>query len=343
LKPGLAGALCNAGRDVWIVDLRSSCGLPTGARPWCFEDMAFDDLPLAVDHICRVTGCEQLDALAHCMGAAMLTMALLADRTPRESDAGWALRELLRGRWQIGLDAEGRDRPQGTATTQRAAPGRLRRLVLSQVGPLVVMTPANRARAQLARYVKQFFPVARYEFSPADPGSLLEQAIDRVLATLPYPADEFRAENPLWPPGATAPWSRTRRRIDILYGRVFKLNNLSRATLERLDDFFGPMNVDTLTQAIHFARSRSITDAQGRNMYATLPQLARWLDFPMLSIHGEENGLADPATAQLLRAALDPSRFEARTYRGFGHQDCLIGRDCARIFGDVVGFLGEQT
>lgn len=169
---------------------------------------------------------------------------------------------------------------------------------------------------------------------------MADKLLDRLLVTLPYSREEFRAENPARP-WARAPWVRTRHRIDALYGQAFKLANLSDSTLDYLDDFFGPMSVKTVTQVIHFARTRAITDRQGNHRFATPDRLREWRRYEILSIHGEDNGLVDISTAYLLKAALDPRCYEARCFCGFGHQDILIGKNAGPILAEIVKFLGK--
>ena len=224
LRPGLGGQLVQEGRDVWVLDLRSSAGMPPAQarHPWSFEEIGREDIPLAIDHVVRMCNTKNVDVVAHCMGAVMLCMALLGDPP--------------------GRDVEG-DRYRDLRNKMR---GRIRRIVLSQVGPVLVMSPANQARALIMRYVKQFVPMGNYDFRPEGDVTLADLLLDRLLATLPYPDEEFLLENPLWPLGAATPWVRTRRRMDALYGQVFKPENVPRRTLDHLDDFFGPMNVDTV-------------------------------------------------------------------------------------------------
>ena len=79
VQDNLAETLCNAGRDVWIIDLRSSAGLDTATEGWAFEDMAEADIPDAICHILAVTGSGKIDVVAHCMGSAMFSMAVLGE------------------------------------------------------------------------------------------------------------------------------------------------------------------------------------------------------------------------------------------------------------------------
>jgi pimeloyl-ACP methyl ester carboxylesterase len=232
---------------------------------------------------------------------------------------------------------------------RRRFPSRVHRAVLSQIAPVVVMSPANVFRGYAMSYLRHFFPFGRYEFrASADPG-VFEQLFDRLLATLPYPREEFHAENRFWP-WRTLRFVGTRHRMDALYGRDFSLVDgrgracLSDRVLEHIDDLFGPLSIDTVAQAIHFARNEVITSAAGRNDYV-LPAnvLERWT-FPTLSIHGVDNGLADVATLERFRRRfreLGRPDIEVRPFPDFGHQDSLIGRRAPKVFEPVFRFLAE--
>lgn len=274
---GLAKTLCDRGRDVWILDMRSSSGMPTARGNWAFEEMASYDIPIAIEHVLQSdTQAERVDVVAHCMGSAMFGMAVLVDSEPTIGDK--KLHE------------------------------RIGRLVMSQIGPVMVLSPANVLRAYVMRYVRQFLQLEDYEFTPEGEDSLAGQLLDRVLATLPLPKDEYERENPFWPPGQFTPWVGTRHRIDALYARTFSLANLSDRVLDCIDDFFGPLSIETVSQVIHFARFKTVTDKQGVNRYVSPQRIAERLTFPMLSIHGEKNGLSDVATLALMRKTLRGAR-----------------------------------
>ncbi len=341
LEPGLMKYLTGEHRrDVWILDLRSSCGMPTATQDWAFEDMGCEDIPLAIDHVCRATGSAQVDVVAHCMGVAMLFMGLLGD-----------------GR-STGLPALGKHEPVRSKLWDRdgsvdpkdpnAAPGlsRIRRLVMSQVGPALLLTPANIARSYLMRYVKQFIVDGRYAFRTEGAPGLADQLLDRVLAALPYPGGEFEIENPLWPPGKRLPWVGPRHRLDALFGRVFNLANMRPATLDCIDDFFGPFSVETVSQVMYFARYRLITDRCGFNRFVDAKRMRERLTFPMLSLHAADNGLADAGTQDMLQGVLKPNlgpggSLESVRFAGLGHQDSLIGTRLATapVFDAIGKFL----
>ena len=342
LNPGLMRWLTGQHRrDVWVLDMRSSCGMPSAQHPWAFEDMGCEDIPVAVEQVCAATGFEQVDIVTHCMGSAMLFMGLLGKnefvrKVPTLPLLGahsqlrhklWD-RDLLNWKpehWKPG-DAGHEDRDEQPGRS------RIRRLVMSQVGPALLLTPANIARAYLMRFAQQLIGGGRYEFRTTGEPGLADQLLDRLLAAMPYPPGEFKRENPFWPPGQRRPWVGSRHRIDALFGRVFNLANMDRHTLQHIDDFFGPFSVDTVSQVMHFARYWMVTDRSGFNRFISPERLQQRLTFPMLSLHAAQNGLADAATQHLLQRVITPNLgrggsldSEPMTGAGLGHQDSLIG------------------
>ncbi|MES3015771.1 MAG: GMC oxidoreductase, partial [Pseudomonadota bacterium] len=331
VRPNLAEHLHRRGRDIWIVDLRTSAGMPTATLPWTFEEAARADIPVAIDHIWRATGGRaQLDVVAHCMGAAMLSMALLGERFAGDerlpAEPHWDKRAEL--------------------------PERLRRVVMSQVGPAVMFSPANVLRAFVMRYARHFLGLTRFQFRTGPKPGVANQLLDRLLATMPYPKAEFRLENPLafW---RRTPWTATRHRMDALYGRDFSLANVSPAFLDHIDDHFGPLSLDTVAQTIHFARFNTITDHAGYNAFVSPRQLdqnfgARRLDansrLRLLCIHGVDNGLADITTLDLMKKmftdVLGPDAIETLAVDHHGHQDCLVGKGAAEaVFKPIEAFF----
>jgi hypothetical protein len=317
LDPHAAGFFWDRGRDVWILDMRTSCGMPTARLPWTFEETALADIPKAIDYIWHERGQCPIDVFAHCMGSVMFSMAMLAP--PEEGDTYFREREAL--------------------------PQRVNRIVLSQIGPVVVFTPDNVFRAYVMSYLSAFLPLANYEFRVGPAPSLADQLIDRALASMPYPEREFGIENPRWPCART-PWVGSRHRMDALYGRDFNVENVSEV-LDAIDDLFGPLSTDTVSQAIHFARLGVITNRAGRNVFVTRENLLeRWKGHATLSIHGEENGLYDVATLarmnKLFKEDLDLD-YTPLSFPGIGHQDSLIGKRAGEVFARVEMFLHGEV
>ncbi|PTU32854.1 alpha/beta fold hydrolase [Stenotrophobium rhamnosiphilum] len=328
LKPSLASYLASDGRDVWVLDLRSSCGLPYALQPWSFEQIALADIPAAVDFVFWRTGQKPLDIVAHCMSSAMLSMALLsANQTANDV-----------------MQPCGQDNVDRFRAERMAMPSRIRKVALSQIGPVMAMSPANVFRAYILSYFQQILGSMSYAFRPKADDGLLLNLLDRLFATLPYPDDELIKENPIRP-WAKREYLGTRHRMDALYGMTFKLSNLSDETLDHLDDFFGPISFETVAQVIHFSRYQTITNRAGRNRFVSNDMLHDIWKFPTLSIHGDQNGLADLATIYRMDDALSNAgcTFEKYVVPGHGHQDCLIGVGAPKVFDKLKSFFDEGS
>lgn len=342
LSPSAAEFFCRQGREVWVVDLRTSTGLSTATYPWSMEQVGLVDIPAALLHIRNATQ-QQVDVLAHCIGCAMLSMALLTDA-----------RDVRSSRVQLGVDTWLTSEHLGILTAfngpEPANAGHpcVNRIILSQKGPVLRYTDSNVFRAFVMQSARRWLLSDGYQFRPPANPTVSDQLLDRLLSSVPYPDDDYDVENPRWPCKLT-PWTATRHRMDALYGRDFSATNLSEATLAAIDDLFGPISLDTVSQTIHFARFHSITNQSGRGEFVTRRRLReRWGQIPTLAIHGKQNGLVDASTQNLLdqhlRDAGVPFRAissDTAPYYWLGHQDVLIGKDSALVFQDIEDFLRE--
>ncbi len=67
--------------------------------------------------------------------------------------------------------------------------------------------------------------------------------------------------------------------------------------------------------------------------------------FPVLSVHGQDNGLCQAESAELTAdhyAHVAPGRYRYHVVSEHGHQDCLIGRHAAtKVFPVIIDFLRE--
>jgi cholesterol oxidase len=314
VKPNLATYLHKRGHDVWVLDMRTSSGMHrTCAFPWNFEDVGRADIPLAIEHIEARTG-KQVDVVAHCMSAAMLSIALLD--VPERGDPYFAARIAL--------------------------PERIRRVVLSQAGPAMVMSSSNVLLAYLMQYLRYYLPVVPYELRPPPNPGLADQFLDRILSTLPYPDEEWDIENPprFW---QKAPFATTRHRLDALLGRVINVRHVSPDVLDHIDDLFGRISLGTLAQVIHFARTDRVTNCMGGGAYYSARPFQKRFGMPVLSLHSEDNGVFDFATMRKLTDLFHSmfgraSRLMALAFEG-GHQDRLIGVDDGRYFRAIGDFL----
>ena len=111
----------------------------------------------------------------------------------------------------------------------------------------MVFSPANIFRAYAMRYFIDFLPDS-YSFNPKNP-TVADDLWDRALSTLPYPVEEFDVENPIWPCKRT-PWTRTRHRMDALYGRDFNVRNMEPEMLRFIDEHFGALSLKTVSSTV---------------------------------------------------------------------------------------------
>ena len=307
------------GRDIWLLDLRTSAGMSSARDPWAFEDAAWADIPVALRHIARQVEHErgipkaQVDVFAHCIGAVMLSMALLTGP---------------------GDIVNGNDQPKRYTDELNALPATLRKVVLCQKGFYVDYTDANILRAYLINFFKAGL-LGGYSFRPSPLPRQREQLFDALLSTLPYPPEAWPLENP-WL--RRTPWSATRRRMDALYERTFNIERMPQPVLERIDDFFGPLNLETVSQVIHIARHRQVALKNGRAV--SLDRIVLWPRAGTLILSATDNGLVSPQTGRRMAEQFEKEgiahRFE---HIPGGHQDILIGRGAERLWQTVEAFL----
>ncbi|MEY4764077.1 MAG: hypothetical protein RI907_750, partial [Pseudomonadota bacterium] len=338
IQPNVAQRFAQSGREVWVIDLRSSTAQPTAQYPWAIEQVALVDIPAALLHIRQVTG-GPVDVLAHCIGCTMLSMALLADS---------AL--VTKQKRQLAVDMELSDEQLGTLDAFNGLPEAphpcVRRVIMSQKGPFLRYTDDNIFRAFLLQMVRKRVLLDSFQFRPPDRPGVLNQLIDSLLASVPYPDEDYDVDNPGWP-FARASWVATRHRMDALYGRDFNAANLRPGTLEAIDDLFGPMHLDTVAQIIHFARQQVVTSQRGRALFVTQGRLkARWFRLPTMFVHGAQNGLIDQGTQLLNEAEFQAAGVPVHApsvrswpYSELGHQDLLIGRHVEAVCKDMLDFL----
>lgn len=339
LPTSAAAYFCERDRDVWVVDLRTSSALPSSTYPWAMEQVGLIDIPAALLHIRGVTN-QQLDVLAHCIGCVMLSMALLTDASEVRSSKIELGPDTWLTKFQLGQlkafnnQIVGQEHPV------------IRKLILSQKGPVMRYTDDNIFRAFVLQSARRWLMRDGYQFQPSDDPGVAEQLLDRLLSSLPYPDADYDVENPFCA-FARVPWTATRHRMDALYGRAFDAANMSPQTLEAINDIFGPINLETVSQTIHFARFSAITNQAGRGEFVTQNRLReRWGSIETYAIHGANNGLVDVLTQTLLTEHFKSAgvRFSGSDprfapYASLGHQDVLMGTGARAVFDDLQVFL----
>ena len=343
----LAQYLVAQGREAWVLDLRTSIGNepddPDQPRggPWPFDAVAHEDITQAVEGVAAATG-GRVDVVAHCIGAAMFCVAALD--VPR-----------LHG--HIGA------------------------VVLSQVSPLLRMSPANRLRGFLASYLEQFIGAeeldVRHDYRrvrgadgqivwarDAGRGNTM-RLVDMLLTSFPYDDAELNREKAVVKRTGIDMRS-VRRRSDAIWGHLMEFDNVADETWAHLDAINGWVKLRSLAQTIHYARHGLLTDAAGHNRALRQERLQSNFGFPVLLLHGQRNRVFDwrgsHAAFRLLAPLRGSDPDQAPQPRGellhwggdgsvqllvakaYGHQDCIVGQAAHQdLFPQLLAFLDAQA
>jgi hypothetical protein len=329
----LVSYLRRRGRDVWVLDLRTSSANEHSGQPrpgpFTFEETARLDIPPAIDRILAVTGSSKVDVVAHCIGSAMFCLAVLQHPTLHRS---------------IG------------------------HAVLSQVGLRPQMAPFNRARGYLASMVEPYLEIDEFDVRAETGSGFGLGLLDAFLATFPYSDDDFEAARAAAllqrEEGVRGDFRLVRHRADALIGQMVQLENLADDTLLALDAIVGWVKTRTLAQTIHLSRQGVLTDADGDNDAVSSERISQRFGFPVLHLHGRRNEVFEwegslESHALLKRVfgeplgencAVDgdvhlgvdtPRQFVALA--GYGHQDPFIGKNVQfDVFPYIDGFLRQS-
>lgn len=315
VKESLVGYLTRQGFVTWVVDLRTSIALCSSGQEWAFEQVAREDVAGAIAQVHAASDGQPVNVVAHCIGAAMFCMAALDGAVPRE---------------------------------------KVRSVVLSQLGPLVELTPINLFRGHIAGYLKQLLRMRELDVTARRTAFM--EVVDRLLSTYPYREDEWHHHQP-W-----AFWKAVRHevycnRASAIYNPLFEHDNVNERTLDALGDLIGHVNLRTYIQTLYFATQKRITDVLGRNQFVTQDNIAAHLRFPICFLHGEKNQLFLPGTSiksfDLVADVLGGERhrsvagdaqagYQLELIPGYGHQDCVIGERAHRdVFPRIGAFLSR--
>ena len=131
------------------------------------------------------------------------------------------------------------------------------------------------------------------------------------------------------------------RRIAFMYAPLYKHANLNAATHEAMNDLFGVANIKSFEHLALIGRACVLVGADGSDRY--MPHLER-LNLPITFLHGADNACFDPAstkaTYDLLCGRFGPENYQRHVIAGYGHIDCIFGKDAARdVFPLIITHL----
>jgi cholesterol oxidase len=309
----MAAAFVDAGYTVWVLDHRLSNRLPYCNNDHCMDDVAQLDIPAAVRHVYAVAGAP-VAVFAHCVGGGAFAMATLK---------GWLM----------------------DPVSQRSMVGSA---IIHAVHPWVVPSPSNQLSGSLSILYKDLLP-ERMSIDPVPPalqGGALDQVLDRLGASLPWPASDsdLHRRDQFDPLGGTA----TCNRMTLFYGREWVHANLNPATHRELASLVGPASLEVFRQLFFIVNRQRLTDRDGASVYMTAPQFQAHWTFPILFAHGSANAVFDPRSA--VRSwgrlqQLQPDRV-VRLFKaeGYGHMDFLFGQNAHRdVYPHLCKFLHDPA
>ncbi len=141
----------------------------------------------------------------------------------------------------------------------------------------------------------------------------------------------------------TDKWSKNpvERRIQMMYGEVYKQEQLNEATRRAIPEMFGVANLTTFNQIAMLVRKGKILNNKGKDVY--LPHLER-LALPVTFVHGAENNLFLPEgtlkTLKTLAAHNDAKHYAHIMFPNYAHMDLFVGKDAAKdIYPTIVAEL----
>jgi hypothetical protein len=133
-------------------------------------------------------------------------------------------------------------------------------------------------------------------------------------------------------------------RISFLYALLYDHANLSPLLHDNLHELFGLCSVETFQHLALMARVGHVVAANGAENY--LPHLGR-MKLPIAFIHGGDNQCFLPDSTQttydLLCGANGAGLYTRQIIEGYGHIDCIFGKDApSDVFPHILAHL-EQT
>jgi len=120
-------------------------------------------------------------------------------------------------------------------------------------------------------------------------------------------------------------------RITFMYAPLYRHEQLNEATHEALHEMFGVANMRAFEGLGLMTRKGHIVAADGAEVY--VPHLSR-MAVPILFIHGEQNECFLPESTEitynLLREKNGSSLYTRSVIPGYGHIDCIFGKNAVR-------------
>jgi cholesterol oxidase len=137
--------------------------------------------------------------------------------------------------------------------------------------------------------------------------------------------------------------SATCHRITFMYAPLYQHPQLNDATHGALHEMFGVANMQSFIHLERLTNKGELVNFNGEQAY--MPHLDR-LALPLCFIHGAKNECFLPESTELTVEALrrvNGDRYERHVIDGYGHIDCIYGKDAARDVFPVMSDFLDRT
>lgn len=204
----------------------------------------------------------------------------------------------------------------------------VRSIVCSQIANDVVAVPATQVKSKLhiPNVLEKlgFQSLTAYSDTHSD---WKDRLFDDALKLYPLEYKEH-CNNPVC------------HRITFLYSLLYEHAQLNEATHDALHEMFGTANMHSLEHLSLLVRAKHLVNAKGEEVY--MGHLDR-LKLPICFIHGAENQCFLPVSTELtynsLREANGKDLYSRHVIPGYGHIDCIYGKDAVK---DVYPYMLEH-
>lgn len=123
----------------------------------------------------------------------------------------------------------------------------------------------------------------------------------------------------------------TCHRMTFMFGPLFEHDQMNKATHDIEVEMFQNANMRTYEHLTLMIRKHILVNAEGEDIY--MDNLNR-LNIPIAFIHGEKNQLFDPKSTKTtydeLCAVNGKDNYEYHLIKGYGHNDCMYGKNTAK-------------
>jgi cholesterol oxidase len=139
-------------------------------------------------------------------------------------------------------------------------------------------------------------------------------------------------------------------RATFLYGLLYEHEQLNETLHANLQELFGIHDMAVFQHLAAMVRAGHVVDANGENVYLSGANGMKGLEgmrLPIGFIHGEKNETYLPKSTELtfdmLRNRFPEQPYERHLIPGYGHIDCIFGKNAAvDVYPVIVDYLNEH-